>query len=433
MFTSNWRGRAAVIGTLLLTVATALSACSSGSSGASASQGGITGTIRVSALTGQPYLQDAANAFEKAHPGVHVQLVESPSNTYQTTVRAQLAANHAPDVMFVWGGSGNAMAVQELAKAELLEDLSSHPWVSKIGDTANSLVSNGGKVYALNTYENPTGVFYNKDLMNKLGVSVPKTFSDLLSWCKTVSSKGTIPIALGNQTGYLNIEVPLEIANSLSYSQDPNFGKEVSSGNFNWTNSSLWKDSLTKGLQEYMQMNDAKCFEPNSTGYSDTQANDLVSSGKALGVDIISAAVPTVKKGNPQLKYDMFEIPATDNANDTYLTANTGAAYAVNKASTNLAAANAFIDFMGEDSQLGAASQANFGVPYAPTKDTQVQEDMQGISSLYSAGKTALWQTNFWPNANVKQTMIAQDENLILGKTDIPSVVAAVQKSMNGS
>ncbi|WP_162940240.1 ABC transporter substrate-binding protein [Gryllotalpicola protaetiae] len=431
------RGRLALAGAILVTAATALTACASGSSASTGgsttkADSGIKGTIRVSAETDQPFLQDAADAFEKKYPGTTVTLVESPSNTYQTTVRAQLAAGHAPDVMFVWGGSGNAMASQLLGQAGLLEDLSDRPWAKSIGPTANGLVSYGGKLYALNTYENPTGVYYNTALMDKLGQKVPTTFPQLLSWCKAVAAKGVTPIALGNQTGYLDTEVPLELANTIAYSKDPDFAKQVTASDFNWTNSTEWKSALTQALKEYMQMNDAKCFEPNSTGYSDQQANSLVATEKAVGVDIIASAIPSVQADNPKLKYDMFEIPATSKASDTYLTANTGAAYGVNKASTNKKTAIAFVDFMAQSDNLTKAAKANFGLPYTATKDTPVTSDMKGISDLYHAGKTALWQTNFWPNANVKQTMIAQDQNLILGKADINAVVDAIQQSFAG-
>jgi raffinose/stachyose/melibiose transport system substrate-binding protein len=433
MFTSNWRGRAALVGAVVLTAATALTACGSGSGSSSASKDGITGTIRVSAQTDQPYLQDAANQFEKLHPGVKVQLVESPSNTYQTTIRAQLDAKHAPDIMFVWGGAGNAMATQQLAKAGMLADLSDRPWVKNMGDTANGLVSYDNKVYALNTYANPTGVFYNTDMLNKLGVSIPKTFTQLLSFCKDVSSKGIVPIAMGNQTGYLNTEVPLELVNTLIYSKNKNFAADMASGKEKWTTSDLWKSSLTKAHELYLQMNDAKCFQANSTGYSDQQARQLVAQEKALGVNIISAAAQGVQQANPKIKYDMFEIPATDNPDDTILTMNTGASYAVNKDSTNVKTAIAFIDFMGEDQQLTAASNAAFGVPYKAGPNTTVMDGLKGIEPLYKADKTALWATNFWPNAEVKQVMIAQDQNLILGKTNVTDAVNAIQKAFAGS
>lgn len=426
--------RPLAIGAALLAGTTAVAACGEiDTSNGSGGSGGIGGTIRVSSETGQPYLKDAADRFQKLHPGVNIQFVQAPSNTYQTTVRAQLAAGHGPDVMFVWGGSGNSMATKTLAQAGLLEDLTNQPWVSAMGDTAKSLVSYQQKVYAFTSYQNPTGVVYNKDLLNKLGVSVPTTFTGLLDFCRTVAGKGIIPIAIGNQTGYLNTEIPIELANTLVYSQDPNFANEITSGATTWTGSALWRSALTKAHEEYLQMRDAHCFEDNSTGYSDTQAAQLVSSGKALGVDVISPAIDDLKQGNPNLSYDMFELPATDNPADTYLTTNTGAAYAVAKSSQNKATALAFIAYMAQQDQIDAASKANYGVPYTPSPNVTVLPELQGVASLYQANKNALWPTNFWPSYETKQTMIAADQDLILGRKTVQEVVDAVQNSLHGA
>ncbi|MGP4014338.1 ABC transporter substrate-binding protein [Saccharopolyspora sp. 5N708] len=427
--------RRLAVGAALLAAATALTGCTGAidTTSSGSNSGGISGVIRVSSQTGQPYLKEAADQFQKLHPGVTVQFVQSPSNTYQTTVRAQLAAGHGPDVMFVWGGSGNSMATKTLAQAGLLEDLTPQPWASAMGDTATSLVSDQGKVYAFTSYQNPTGVVYDKDQLAKLGVSVPTKFSELLNFCRTVSSKGIIPIAIGNQTGYLNTEIPIELANTLVYSQDPQFAQKVTTGAITWSGSELWRSALTKAHEEYLQMRDANCFQPNSTGYSDTQATQLVTSGKALGVDVISPAIDDLKQGNPNLRYDMFEIPATENPADTYLTTNTGAAYAVAKSSTNKATAVAFINFLAQPDQMDAASKANYGVPYKPDANTTVQPEMQGVASLYQANKTALWPTNYWPNYEVKQTMIAADQDLILGKKTVQEVVDAIQNVLHGA
>lgn len=402
------------------------------SSGQSTKQSGFTGQLRIAMLTDQPYVKDAVGRFKKANPGLNVQYTEAPSNTYQATIRSQLAAGHGPDVMFVWGGSGNAMATKILAKAGLLADLSDSPWAKSVPTEADALVSQEGKTYALNSFQNPTGVVYDKAKMAALGVKPPTTFTDLLNFCKTVSSKGIVPIAMGNQTGYLNIEVPLELANDLIYSKDPTFGTKAASGKINWTDNKLWNDSVRTSLNKYMQMNDAKCFQDNTTGFSDTQAISLVTSGKALGVDVIGSSYPSIIAANNKLHYDMFALPATDNASDTWLTSNPGAAWAVAEKSSNREAAIAFINYMGTHDQLSVAAKVGYGLPYAASKDTPVPPEFSGVESLYKSHKNALWATNYWPNADVKQDMIAASQNLILGKGTVDDVLTAMRKAYAG-
>jgi len=426
---------AAVLGLL---AAGALAACSTATpatggtaaSGSAAAGPKVTGPLTISFLSGQAYIDDAISAFKQQNPGVTVQTTQAVSNTYQPQIRAQLDAKHAPDVMFVWGGSGNAMATKILAQAGELQSLNSSPWVKSVGTTANSLVTYDDKVYALNSYQNPVGVAYNVDLMKKLKVTPPTTFSGMLDFCKKVSGKGVIPIAVGAQTGYLAMQIPLEMANTLVYLKDPKFAQHLADGSVKWSTSKLWKTSLTTALQQYTQMQDAKCFPDNATGYSDVAADQLVASGKALGVDMINSNLPTLKKDAPTMKLDMFVPPATDKASDTVLTLNTGSAWAVAASSSNKKAATAFVNYLGQSDQLAGAAKANFGVPYTPTASTKVPTEVNGVKKLYLGNRTALLQTNFWPGYQVKQTMIAECQNLLVGKQTVQGVVDAVQKSL---
>ncbi|SEP73039.1 ABC transporter substrate-binding protein [Microlunatus flavus] len=420
--------------------ALALAACSttppsSGASSGSVAEGPkVSGNLTVSYLSGTAYIPGAIQSFTGQNPGLKITTTQAQSNTYQPQIRAQLDAKHGPDVMFVWGGSGNAMATKVLAQADELADLSQSPWVGEIGPTANSLVSDpSGKVFALNSYQNPTGVVYDTEAAAKLGVKPPTTYSGMLDYCKTVSAKGVVPIALGAQTGYLATEVPLELANTLVYSKDPKFAEHLADGSVKWSTSELWKSSLTKALQQYKEMQGAGCFADDVTGYSDTAAIQQVASGKALGVDVISAAIPQIKQYAPNLKMDMWSLPATENPDDTVLTLNTGAAYGVAAASPNKDAATAFLNYMGQPAELAAAAAANYGLPYTPKADTPVPDEVKGVTEKYKAGKTALWQTNFWPGYQVKQTMIAECQNLLVDKQTVQGAVDAVQKSLGDS
>jgi raffinose/stachyose/melibiose transport system substrate-binding protein len=129
----------------------------------------------------------------------------------------------------------------------------------------------------------------------------------------------------------------------------------------------------------------------------------------------------------------MFSLPATEDPSDTVLTLNTGSAWGVAASSDNKKAAIAFVDYMGQPDQLEAAAKANFGVPYTPTSSTKMPAEMKGVEKQYLSNKVALWQTNFWPGYQVKQTMIAECQNLLVGKQTVQGVVAAVQKSLGDS
>ena len=95
-------------------LALALTACSN-----SATTGGSSSdpnTITLAATTNeQPAMTAAIDAFKKANPGVDVKATYSALDQYQTTTRTQLSSGTAPDVVFVWPGDGNPMAMKTVA------------------------------------------------------------------------------------------------------------------------------------------------------------------------------------------------------------------------------------------------------------------------------------------------------------------------------
>lgn len=76
-------------------------------------------------------------------------------------------------------------------------------------------------------------------------------------------------IAVGAQTGYLATGIPLQLANSIAYTKDPDYLTKLGSGEETWTDSKVWKESLTEALEKYMQMQKAGRFQDDLTGYSD--------------------------------------------------------------------------------------------------------------------------------------------------------------------
>src|SRR5579859_7221025 len=84
-------------------------------------------TLRYTAWGGvaeTKILQDSADEFTKAHPGVEVQLVRIPWGEYVTKLLTQFSAGAAPDVMLV-----NCDQLPGFASRGVFEDLK--PYVDK--------------------------------------------------------------------------------------------------------------------------------------------------------------------------------------------------------------------------------------------------------------------------------------------------------------
>ena len=153
-------------------LALALAACSS-----SATTGGSSSdpnTITLAATTNeQPAMTAAIEAFKKANPGVDVKATYSALDQYQTTTRTQLSSGTAPDVVFVWPGDGNPMAMKTVAGANFLKDLSGESFASKLPDAVKKVAQIDGKTYIAPITFSGIGAVYNEGALTEAGPERP--------------------------------------------------------------------------------------------------------------------------------------------------------------------------------------------------------------------------------------------------------------------
>ena len=183
----------------------ALSACSS-------SGGGGEKSLRVwwYENPGQPNvfgMQAALDQFKKDHPDVKVVFEQKTFDQMQQSGKQILASSSAPDVLEY--NKGNA-TLGVAAKANLLTDLTQvakdKGWTDKLGDATVSIgkvnLETGLSGIDGNLYGVPIGgefvrVFYNKAMLSKAGIEVPKTFDEFQSTMDKFVSQGITPISLG--------------------------------------------------------------------------------------------------------------------------------------------------------------------------------------------------------------------------------------------
>ena len=193
------------------TVGLLLTACTGGASQPSAN----TGTASDGGGKTVKYLieeQEDAEAFKalethigdfEKESGIDVTVSTLPLDTMRTVLQTQLRSGEGPDV-FNWGsgpGFGGA-----LAKAGLLMDLTDQYTANKwqVYDFAKERVTFDGKTYGVPGEMETIGIFYNKDLFSKLGITEPKTMADLEAAAKKIKAdgNGVVPMAVSDKEGW---------------------------------------------------------------------------------------------------------------------------------------------------------------------------------------------------------------------------------------
>ena len=200
------QGAAAGVGSLTLAggLGQLLAACGGAPSPSSAGQTvgrNTTGSITVwhySSANDLKAVQDYTALFQKKYPKVTVKLQYVEFSETPKRAIAAAAAKSGPDV-FIYGGN-EVNAMYKAGTFRSIDSLWSN-YADKHQFPDGVITRFNNKVYGVKGYVNLTGLWYNKDILDQVGVQPPKTFDEVTQVFAKVaaSSKKYVPIALTGQ------------------------------------------------------------------------------------------------------------------------------------------------------------------------------------------------------------------------------------------
>jgi multiple sugar transport system substrate-binding protein len=139
--------------------------------------------------------EQAARDLEKAHPGVHVKITWYEKNPMLAALKTALPAGEGPDVFYVepdwteYVEAGYLLPLDNLVDWKTIQPWARQTWV------------HDGKTYAVPQEAYTNELYYNKDLLKKLGYELPPnaqfTQSQFLEIVKKAKAAGITPIAQG--------------------------------------------------------------------------------------------------------------------------------------------------------------------------------------------------------------------------------------------
>jgi multiple sugar transport system substrate-binding protein len=139
--------------------------------------------------------EQAARDLEKAHPGLTVKITWYEKNPLLAALKTALPAGQGPDVFYVEPDWTEYVTAGYLAPLDDLVNWKTiQPW-------ARQVWVHDGKTYGLPQEAYTNEIYYNKDLLKKLGVELPAnaqfTQSQFLDLVKKAKAAGITPIAQG--------------------------------------------------------------------------------------------------------------------------------------------------------------------------------------------------------------------------------------------
>jgi len=121
------------------------------------------------------------------------------SNNVDTNVQVALAANKGPDVVYSSGPSFAATYAAGGKLADLDTYAAKYGWKSSVLGPMYDVGTVGGKLYSLPNSVNTYGVFYSKKVLQRLGVPVPTSFTQLVDVMNKAKAAGMYASVTGNK------------------------------------------------------------------------------------------------------------------------------------------------------------------------------------------------------------------------------------------
>lgn len=149
------------------------------------------------AVTIQPA---AVERFKAAYPNIKVDNTHIQNDTYKEKLVIAMSSGQCPDMYIHWTGGPMNEYIDSgfgVPITDLMENYCDVPFL----EAALAQCTYKGEIYAV-PYGglSGSGVYYNKNIFAKLGLSVPKTIGELEAACATLKSNGYIPFSLANQS-----------------------------------------------------------------------------------------------------------------------------------------------------------------------------------------------------------------------------------------
>lgn len=259
---------------------------------------------------GKKIIQDAVNRFQKANPGVRVNVSPTQNDTYKSKLKIAVGANSAPCVFMSWGGG----PLNEYIKSGQVLDLTPYlnrnaAFKNRLLPAAWSSVTFGNKIYGVPAENTAVAVvLYNRELFAKYGLKPPKTWDDLLKVNAVLKKNGIAAFSLANKAKWPGSMYYAYLVDRIG---GPNTFKNAA---LRENGGSFTDPVFIKAGQMLQDLVKAGAFVQGYNGldYDSGVSRQLLYSGKAAMQLMGTWELGTINNENPEFlkKVDFFPFPA---------------------------------------------------------------------------------------------------------------------------
>lgn len=332
--------------------------------------------LAVTSQLGYGGIRDLIANWEK-ETGNKVDIQAIQDDQYDNLVRAKLAGGGDIDIFFG--------QYQKYDVTNQLLEISGEGFESRLNEVAlQSMKYTDGKIYAfpapvpLGTW----GVYYNKQVFQDLGLSVPTTSDELNSTLETIKSKGITPLYFSAKDGWTMLQHRNAVNGIVSGSQ-PDVWDKLNKNELDWRD-------IPEFVDQYKQLElwakNGYLNKDLTTATYDQQQQALVD-GKAAMIIQGSFVEPELVKKNPNVEIGFFALPNKDGTQKIALGGATQVFIAKN--SKHPEESKDLLRYLSDPEQVKSYMEASPGV--SAFKDVDVSDKLSSsakqIQEIVNAGQ----------------------------------------------
>lgn len=344
------------------------------------------------------------NKFMEENPDVQVNLTLAESTT--TTLISRVAAGNIPQLVsvFPWNAS-----YKDMFREGLFMDLTDQDFMKRVTPSVLERCEVNGKQYSLPLTTNSFGLYYNVDIFNELGLTVPKTMDEMWGVCDKLVEAGIQPFSFPDKKA---VRINQQFDRMLIGCVDHDFYSkcdEQINGSYNIKddpNIRKYAETILK-LREY--------GNPDSLGYDDEPAYEEFTSGKSAMYIDGSWAVTTFETMNPDLNFNCTAIPAIT-TDDFWVAGTVDTAYSISADCTpeQQDACIRFLDFLVREDIAQEFSDGDKNPTLIQGVEYNVPQ-LEEINDYINEGRFAPSLASIWTQ-DLRNSLVVSVQALILDK-----------------
>lgn len=220
--------------------------------------------------------EELENILLEEFPNIEIHVEAYPDEQYYSTLNTRLSMGEGPDFFNIqpyWAGPN---AVRKLAKAGYLEPLETLPVFRNVPEENTNPVSYEGHIYSISRGDMILCTYYNKEIFEKYGISIPKNWTEFLSVCEMLRQKGITPIISGNKDTYALQFGLYQLAACQIYAEHLDFNRDLEDGTASFQDPGTWD----KVLKQYLSLYEKGYVQKKSLAMSGSEAVKRFTNGE---------------------------------------------------------------------------------------------------------------------------------------------------------